>query len=681
MAQEMSILDLGKSLLHKAENAGTAINQGIANTLGLSGSIDNLAEFSLPAGNDGPAVKRVTEQMQSTVNGLGTVSTLANGNDASIAQALSLIQTSSSAWRSRDGKTYVEKVDSLSNNEQAHALDSYLSMYDQQKGNIKPVSATEVAPAPVTTSGTLDLSGNIYSLKQAAVERANKIAQQAGSEGSIEASSYTNKAGESVNLTKAAGEIHYTATQAGQVVTDATWTKDKQSINYKGEKAAIDQLTHTLTYAGGGVSLTQKDGHAEIREQSGLQISTDGSNSTVTDSVGQLIAKVEAPGQVALEHHVTMFRSASTMASAVEQAKAAANTDGQTHILVAADGSTLAVRPDGNQVELRAKDHTAVIKTRDGRVLIVQQDGSVLILKDGQFQPLTSENKPADTAVNQGHVKVEGLDVGGGIIKDDNEHLKVDVKSVQVVAQDADKGLTHIDLSQPSQVKITQDNYTYTGNELGFIATNNQTGQVVSQYNWQTQTLETPATIIAPGHIHIKETNTDILADNTVKFDGGKGPVLCGNGAMQLDERTAIDVHGTLSSSPVSQAREGGSESIAQRAAATSTAADASADNVYNKALGGIVFMSDIGELNDAIGNVTGLINEAMLAGCPQLASLLESSYGRLVEALNFALPKAVAAEKAQAMGVSSPFLLKQVEDSTGGRSPEQAAEYVLKAA
>jgi hypothetical protein len=59
----------------------------------------------------------------------------------------------------------------------------------------------------------------------------------------------------------------------------------------------------------------------------------------------------------------------------------------------------------------------------------------------------------------------------------------------------------------------------------------------------------------------------------------------------------------------------------------------------------------------------------------------LQASAATIIEAINFATPKAHAASVALSKGITAPSLIKQVEDGTYGRSAEQAVNRVLVAA
>jgi hypothetical protein len=184
-------------------------------------------------------------------------------------------------------------------------------------------------------------------------------------------------------------------------------------------------------------------------------------------------------------------------------------------------------------------------------------------------------------------------------------------------------------------------------------------------------------------HHHDGRKDTIVTANNTVKFDGGDGPILNSNGSMKLDEQTFVDSHGHVSSGSWS-ASAGTSERtspIETSVATTSSNAAAAALNVYGRAACGMVTLSDIGALNQSLADISSLMSQLMAQGRGDLMGELQSACSAVVEAINFATPKAQAAQIAMDHGITSPFIIKEIEDGSSGRTPTQAANNVLVAA
>jgi hypothetical protein len=190
---------------------------------------------------------------------------------------------------------------------------------------------------------------------------------------------------------------------------------------------------------------------------------------------------------------------------------------------------------------------------------------------------------------------------------------------------------------------------------------------------------------------------TIIKPNGDVFTDGGDGPRLYHDGSMQLDSRTSFSADGVVRSGDWVFSRNPSYYSsyderlrnlihsneprtmavLAGAAQSASASAQGAASEVYNKAQGGIVTMADIGKLNSSIADISMLLNQLGGNTCAA-AGELQAMLGVLSQTLDFATPKAAAAQVAIDRGERSPFIIKEIEDNTGGRSPDQAAMRIL---
>ncbi len=682
-------IDGGKSLISSAVDA----------TAGAAGTIANLETQALSAGV-GVTLSPLTVAMKGTsaasaevaartaVDAISTVAGAIVGGGV-LGAGIALTQVAVNKWVSLDSKYTVQTVKSLDKDPNALEFDSLWNLYDGRKPADAQASATrgEGGKVKATEKGsekaplTLEVPDIFQGSKGQTVRPSDKAAAEKA-EGAL-SHQYINARGETVALVVKPGEVRYSAKDsAGKTTTEARFTQEQTAIAHRGETAVLDKIKNELHLTTPQLELLQKDGNQQIKLNDGRQIIKDAQGIRLTDSTGKVVETI-SDNQVQVAPDVFMVSSGANLDEEAKKHSQKADTQSTT-LLVSADGSALALLPGGIKVEVR-KDKSAIIKTPEGRVFLREAAGKLLVLENGKFVPLAEENKPAGTALQDGGMRTGNLEIAHGRLR--SHHIDMDLVNHIITMMDAHnqqkkQATVKLDTGAGVQVETPEHNISASGNTVTTSTTDNKP---VATWNFENKTLETKEVTIAPDKTVIKESKTEIRPDNSVEFEGGQGPVLKPDGSAQLDEKTTVDKNGNVESgnwraSAGFRCESVSVSSVEHTALTKITGANASAQNVYNKALNGMVTMADLSELNANLSDVTALIQQLTAVGNTALVGELQNSYAKILETINFALPKAQAAQVALDRGITSPFIIKQIEDGTVGSSPQQAARSVLAA-
>jgi hypothetical protein len=404
-------------------------------------------------------------------------------------------------------------------------------------------------------------------------------------------------------------------------------------------------------------------------------------------SVGQLL--------IGADNDIHMYNAGTNLTAKVRESKTAQAADpaaeakSPVNVFMTTAGDLLAELPDGSTMQRRKEDGNVMMRLASGQVVLVEAgSGNVLILHDGKFEALVSgseEAKKAQAALNAGGIELADNKIAfqGGAL---------DLTHQTIAWRGPNNQRKHIDLSQTapdaagSTVTVKTDTQTVVATGTNQIQTTDTDGNKYDT-NLTKGDVRTPEVYVAPAEIRAKQNDGKeviIKSNNEVEFDGGKGPKLHKDGSMKLDEQTSTDSTGHVHSGSWSGSFAGaaGAERAHLETAATNTSMNArnNANNVYSKAAGGMVTFNDISALNSELGDVSAMINQLAAAGATDLIGDLQNSCAALIETINFATPKAAACQIAMDKGITSPSVIKQIEDGTYGRSPEQAVSAVLAA-
>lgn len=611
------------------------------------------------SGNVGSVVKSV-EALAAIANPLG-------------GGTLAMNQIATGQWESQDKKISVQKVESVDKEKAAVELKDFWAIYDKQHGTeAKPAQAdSKLDGKPqlerTSASGTqaLDFSTDVFAKGEAAAK-------------GDPSHEYTNASGEKVKVHAENGAVNFQTTKDGKVVTQATQTEERSTLGHYNETANLDRKTGVLAVTSEEIKLLQNTATADITRNNGEHVVRKGNEYTVLDAAGKLLRSMDED-KVRVGNDVTMLAAGADLT----QAGGAHDGSDQTRVLTANDGRSVAYLPGGAQVDLR-QDRTALIKFANNEVIAYEGTGKLSILKDGKFVPIEGSRQFAAVAqATAGALQEAGMKLDDGKIQfsqgeinvregrmnwrtDCNEHRSVDLND--------NKG----------GVTVKTEGQTVQG--VGDTVTAETKGASPMKMDLGKQTVDTEEFHMDANETRIHHQgrkDTIVSANNTVKFDGGDGPILNSNGSMKLDEQTFVDSRGHVSSGSWS-ASAGTSErasSIETSIGTTSSNAAAAALNIYGRAACGMVTLSDIGALNQSLADISGLMSQLMAAGRGDLMGELQSACSAVVEAINFATPKAQAAQVAMDQGITSPFIIKAIEDGSIGRTPNQAANNVLVAA
>lgn len=599
---------------------------------------------------------------------------------------LTMTKVAEGKWLSNDKKISVQQVESFKDQQSAAQLDSAWAAYDKQ-------SKTSSDAASKDTPQTLEFSPDIY--KTNAAPEANRIADKTAEKTTDTTRQYTNANGERATVTAANGEIHYTATKDGQTVTDARQTAERTTINHAGVATELDTRPGRLSLTADQVKVMQQNGRADVQlEGKGSIVREADGRITLKDLSGTVLQTIEA-GKLNIGHDndVHMYSAHADLAQkAVQAGQRTEATKPAVNVFMTTAGDLLAELADGTTLQRRKEDGNVMVRLASGQVVLVEAESArALILRDGNFVPLiegTEEAEKAQQALQAGGVEVSGhrIEFSGGAL---------DMQNRTMTWRNHNNSRRRIDLSRTapqaaeSQVTVETENQTVVANGTNKVETTDQQGNTYTT-DVEKGDVRTPDVYVAPEEIRVKQNDGHeviVAKDNEVKFDDGKGPQLHKDGSMKLDEQTETDREGHVRSGSWQGSANGDVAYMSRdglEIAATNVSLNArnNANHIYSKACGGTVTFGDISALNSELGSVTAMINKLAAMGCTDLIAQLQNSCAAIIETINFATPKARACQIAMEQGITSPSVIKQIEDGTyNSRSPEQAVAHVLKAA
>lgn len=608
-----------------------------------------------------------------------------------VSATLTLTEVAKGRWLSEDKKVSVQQVDAF-DAKSTSDLSNAWALYDQQK----PQADRVASKANENKTNALSFDTDIYLIKDDPLAAAGRISDGIGKpapgDAAVKTHGYTNAAGDQVHLQAGNGEIAYTAERDGKVITSARQMEGESRITHRGATAVLNTTEGVLRFSNKDLSLLQKDGNAEIKigdhkitKEADGKIHVFGSNGAELQTL-QL-------GELLIDRSIRMFRAGTNLREKAETTQPPADPAQPTvNVLMTTAGDMLAQLADGTTIQRRQEDGNVLMKLAGGKVVMIEANsGQLLILRDGKFQKLeagTQEAEQTTAAMVNGGMQFDGRDLrfAGG-------NLSLDRKEMTVNGPD-NKAQT-IDLSETtanattSKVTVRTDSQTVIATGNNEVATTTTDGKAFTS-NLNTGTLTTPEVTVTPENIIAKQDNgADVVINrlNEVNFDGGKGPTLRRDGSMKLDERTETDSKGNVHSgdwhaSMGSSSDRGtaGGTTLESKATTAAAGAKSNAGAVYGKALSGVVTYSDISALNANLSDINALIAQLAAAGLTGLIGDLQNSAASIIETINFAMPKAEAHRIALERGITAPSVLKQIEDSTNGRTPDQAVKSVTAA-
>lgn len=676
-------LDKPLELGQKAVSAATHLDlNSIEHALGslVTSPISTIASgvSSVMSCDLSTAVKSV-EALAAITNPLGTGS-------------LALTQVAIGQWESADKKVCVQKVDSIEKEKAAIEFKDFWNVYDNQNGATENKSQENKSQenksqenksqenksqenklqenkpqaertSQQSTSQALDFSGDIYNKDASATKGA-------------QSHEYANSNGEKVNVSTENGAVNFQSSKDGKVVTQATQTEKNSVLSHNGETANLDRSTNTLSVTSEEMSLLQQPGNREITTKSGLHLVEKGDEIKVYGVDGRF-ERALTKDSVRIGSAVTMFAAGTDLNAVASQA----DNSGRITVMTANDGSLLASLPGGTKIEVR-QDHTALIKLADGNVVLYKADGKTSIFKDGKFVEQEASELGEVAQASARALQQVRLHLSGGKVQFKGGEINLHDRKMEW--NDENDEHSSVELGSPAQ-GVTVKTKEQTAHGTGAVVTAEGKAEKPMTMNIEKHCIDTDEF-----HLDSKETrihhfggkkDTIIGVNNSVKFDGGDGPVLNPNGSMKLDQQTFVDANGHVSSggwsaSAGTSGKQSGT-SVDSSIATTSSNAAAAALSVYSRAASGVVTMSDIGMLNQNLSDISSVLSQLMAQGRGDLMGELQNASAALVEAINFATPKVQAAQTAMDLGITSPFLIKQIEE---GRSPVQTGNSVLAA-
>lgn len=550
---------------------------------------------------------------------------------------------------------------------------------------------------------------------------------------------YIDAAGNHVHVEVQPGQATYQSFNGDKLVTSAVQTADRAMLWHGGNTFTLDIKGQKLEMTNGQLKILQTQQSANIELVSGQTIIRAGDTIELKDASGKVFEQIKTGtitfgGLPVFGSQEEMKRATDDRIGKATEAETYLAKDGTVRI-VAANGAVLDVNKDG-RIMIHTKDgHIFVIGT--DKKMYVEKDGKFIAITEwGGDDKTTVDGDGNITGSIFGYVNgvlhfaQANLDVKEQVLRfrdQMNRKVKVELNhnpaeqppgqsAAGEPEQPAGSSGQQVGTGAPAEtagqpqataagIKIDVDRLgTFSGTANNDIVTTTLTNGETFQADIRHPSVSNKFVTVKLDEIDVNDPNDPtkksaiIKANNDVLTDGGDGPKLFHDGSMQLDERTTFGADGMVRSgdwvysrdpsyyTSYSDDRQRESmrlnepkalAALAGAAQSASASAQGAASDVYNKAQGGIVTMSDIGKLNSSLADITMLLNQLSGNGGTAAAEL-ESMLGLLSQTLDFAAPKAAAAQVAIDRGERSPFLIKEIEDSTGGRTPDQAAMRIL---
>jgi hypothetical protein len=629
------------------------------------------------------AKETLTSSTTSVLNFISNPVAVSIGAGVSLGQHL--VKVAENVYESADKHLKVSKVVG----ETAEKIkDEYSKLFDDST----PTSSSKPADTPAMTLTNLEFS-NPFTGEVARVSSVDDSnlpkdlkhwlfnENEKPSDGSFSDSlfSFTNDKNQKTEITALPGHVRVEKRdENGNVKTIVDKSTGKTMVLQGNESVTIENGKEVVKGDGYTVSWDEQ-GRRHIMLDNNKELIRDGNSVKIIDKTGA--ANLTLQNHVLDSNHQFGFTDKPSEIERITKEKQAELKAGDVYILAIPGSGTRAIFKDAT---FDVRDNIARLETNDHQVFQLEmKDNQVFLRRDGQLLPINDEQLKTLIKAEDGKFKIGNLLI-------DPEKLKVLAPGCHREGGDScspyelDLRNWHQHVRRPdghdigvavkpgtNETTVTDGNTTYQNNNHDSVvavtttpATDATAGGTPAQpsvikVDLDKQTIDTPKLIDTPDKTVIKDTNTVIEKDHTVKFDDG--PTVNPDGSVRVDKDTFIDKDLTVHSKnwESSAARDNG---IVSTAAAQGIAVNISnkANSVFGMARSGKVRWTEVAALNSALGDVLRVMG-AIPADHPAY-SLLVNSYGLLVEAINVATPKAQVTESAIQKGINDPSAIKALE-------------------
>jgi len=520
----------------------------------------------------------------------------------------------------------------------------------------KPSEGAGDAKLTVTPKDEHDVGKQL----QQSRENESKVLQAVGTLGNLSLDA-------SEKIVQEPGHVHIEKTDNGGTQTVVDKTENKTFVKHGTESVTIEGGKEVVK--GPGYQVNWDDlNRRHVSLESGRELIRDGNNVLLQDKSGDVISV--KPGVLDASDSNISFVDNKNDLDAMTRAKIKALHEGEAALIAVKDAGTRTIFSNGTIID--AQNNSTRIETADHKVLQLQlRDSKLFILNDkNEMVPLEGSNDSSVKLVD-GKYTIGGMQIDSKTLKisTDGAHEGNDKVMMAEYSLDLQKNSQHLLDSQGHQWNTTIDRSNNTRvDDLAHDRTfaNNHNDSSVSitsrSVGGEPETLKVDLKTTAvdlnnkivddPNKTLVKGTNTVIDGDRTVHLGGANGPTVKADGTVQVDKNTSVgnDMKVYQSGSGSSgRYAQGSPEANAQDAAAT---VSSQAAGICGVAHGSEVSWGDIGALNSALGDVAGLMGS--VAGDSPAYAMLLSSYSSLVEAINVATPKVMAAENAKGLGLDT---------------------------
>lgn len=505
--------------------------------------------------------------------------------------------------------------------------------------------------------------------------------------------SFTNDKNEKTEITTLPGHVRVEKRDAdGNVKTIVDKSSGKTMVLQGNETVTIENGKEVVKGDGYTVSWDEQ-GRRHITLDNKKEVIRDGNSVKILDKTGG--ANLTLSNHVLDSDHGYAFTDKPGEIDRVTREKQEQLKPGDVYVLAIPGAGTRAIFKDAT---FDVHDNKARLETSDHQIFQLEmKDNQVYLRRDGQLLPINDERLKDLIQAENGKFKIGSLLI-------DPEKLKVLGPSCHTEHSGGSSTPYELDLHtwrqhvrrpdgheldvtvNPStnETKVIDGNTTVQNNNHDSTvsvstAPDSTDGGAPAQpsiikIDLDKQTIDTPKLIDTPDKTVIKDTNTVIQNDHTVKFHDG--PTVNPDGSVRVDNDTYIDKDLTVHSKDwQSTAAKDNSPVSAATAQVIAVNISSKASSVSGMARSGKVRWTEVAALNSALGDILRVMG-AIPADSPAYA-LLVNSYGQLVEAINVATPKAQVTESAIQQGINDPTAIKAIEQ---GLSPEESKRRRLAA-
>lgn len=484
---------------------------------------------------------------------------------------------------------------------------------------------------------------------------------------------YVDDLGRRTVITGEQGNVRVITTDAsGKVLSEISKTSNQTDVVCNGEHACR-RPDGSMEFKGKGFKVIVKDGVRHVYLDDNRELVREGEGARIIDHKTNQVFEIDKHQfKHVLETGIglTIARESDDLDKLTRAIQRDLKPDGVALLVIKGVG-VRTIFGDGVIMDVR-NDKTARIQTKDGHVFMMDEKGKLFLVEGNQNKPLDENNLPENIKFRNGKFYVGDFELNPTEVRIIAQRMAQN-SSAQVTMVDLRRGRTTYQVGgKETLVDNHADGSTTVLDGTTSIANNGTDGHVVVQdtkdpekkfeIDLETHSIETEHFTDTRQGLIAKATGTSIDRNGDVRFGGG-GPVLFNDGSVKVDERTTIGANGSVHCNAAAECK----------AASVADGGASKAADVYGKALGGIVRSADVAALNGALGDVVGLMG-TVLPGSIAYARLMVS-YNQICNAINFATPKAHAAEVAISRGVSDETSLKHVEDNIMAATAEQAVE------